>query len=113
MSNNDFQNAQIQTTLLELARSQGSMSKAIESLALDLQKGRERAIAENQELKKQIADIKKYVEDMNNDVDVIVERAKFWKWGLCLILGAGGIVLSLVEFGNEIIQLIKALGNHR
>lgn len=81
----------MQDVLLNLSRVQGELTMALKNNT------------------KEFNALTKSVGQLQKDVDGLNQRAKYWKFGLCLILGAGGIILSLVQFGNEFIQLIKNL----
>jgi len=94
------QNIHTQTVLLEVVKAQGATNALLENLSKDIKKNDERTQLELTALKLQIEAVKK-------DVDALSDKAKYWKVAFCVIIGAGGIVWSIVQFGNDVVHFIK------
>lgn len=100
MSDNDFQNAQIQKALLDLSEKVGGITADIKILGEGLKENSRRVQHEADRMQKSI-------DHINNQVDNLSLKAKYWKFGICFVLGCGSIVASLVHFGNEVASLMK------
>lgn len=102
MSDNDFQNAQIQKALLDLNKEVGSINTAIKNLTDGLKENSRKVQVEAEKMQGSIDEIK-------GQVDGLTLKAKYWKFGICFVLACGSIMASIVHFGNETIQLLKHL----
>jgi hypothetical protein len=100
MSDNDFQNAQIQKALLDLNKEVGSINTSIQNLGDGLKENSRRVQAKAKEMQGSI-------DRLNGEVDNLNMKVKYWKFGLCFVLACGSILASIVSFGNETITLIK------
>lgn len=102
MSDNDFQNAQIQKALLDLNKEIGSINTAVQTLGDGLKENSRRVHA--------------YATDMQNSIDVLNSevtklnlKVKYWKFGLCFVLACGSILASIVSFSNDLAVLLRNL----
>lgn len=102
MSDNDFQNAQIQKALFDLNKEVGSINIAIKNLTDGLKENSRKVQAEAEKMQESIDEIK-------GQVDGLTLKAKYWKFGICFVLACGSVMASIVHFGNETIQLLKHL----
>lgn len=100
MSDNDFQNAQIQKALLDLNKEVGSINTAIKNLTDGLKENSRRVQAKAEEMQGSI-------DRLNDEVNNLNMKVKYWKFGLCFVLGCGSIVASLVHFGSEFTTMMK------
>lgn len=109
MSNNDFQNAQIQRTLLELSEKMGSMNTSVENLSDGLKENSRRVHQKAEEMQGSI-------DRLNGEVDNLNMKVKYWRFGLCFVLACGGILASIVSFGNDFTNMLKdfsSTNNHK
>lgn len=102
MSDNDFQNAQIQRTLLELTEKIGAMNTSIGNLHDGLKENSKRVQEEAKEMKATITEVK-------GQVDALNLKAKYWKFGVCFVLACGSVFASIISTGNEVFDLFKNL----
>ncbi len=109
MGDNDFQNAQIQKTLLELNKEIGSINTSIQNLGEGLKENSRR-------VQKKAEEMQGSIDRLNGEVDNLNMKVKYWKFGLCFVLACGSILASIVNFGNDTFELLKNIfstTNHR
>ena len=109
MADNDFQNAQIQKALLDLNKEVGSINTSVKNLGEGLKENSRRVQARAGEMQGSI-------NRLNNEVDNLNMKVKYWKFGLCFVLACGSIMASFVSFGNDIFLLLKnffSTNNHK
>lgn len=102
MSDNDFQNAQIQKALLDLNKEIGSINTSITNLTEGLKDN-------SRKVQKEAENMQESINNVKEQVDALTLKAKYWKFGICFVLACGSIMASIVHFGNESIQLFKHL----
>lgn len=102
MSDNDFQNAQIQKALLDLNKEVGSINTSVKNLGDGLKENSKRVQAKAEEMQGSI-------NRLNGEVDNLNMKVKYWKFGLCFVLACGSIFASIVSFGNDFIVLLKSI----
>lgn len=100
MSDNDFQNAQIQQSLQDMNKEIGGINASIKNLTDGLKENSNRVHERAKEMQASIDKINDQVDDLNLKV-------KYWKFGLCFVLACGSILASIVAFSNETIVLIR------
>lgn len=100
MSDNDFQNAQIQKSLQDLNKEIGTITHSVESLSDGLKENSRR-------VQERAKDMQSSIDRINHQVDDLNLKVKYWKFGLCFMLACGGILASIVSFGNDFFLLLK------
>lgn len=100
MSDNDFQNAQIQKTLLDLNKEVGSINTSIQSLGEGLRENSRR-------VQKKAEEMQDSINRLSGEVDNLNTKVKHWKFGLCFALACGSILASIVSFGDAFVNLSK------
>lgn len=100
MSDNDFQNAQIQKTLLDLSEKMGSINTSVKVLGDGLKENSRHVQAKATEMQGSI-------DRLNGEVDNLNMKVKYWKFGLCFVLACGSIFASIINFGNDFFVLMR------
>lgn len=112
------QNIHIQQVLLELSRTQGAIVQGQESLAKDIRKNDERNNEQMEAFKKEVNDRLSKIEEqfdeekpntMKSQLKGLLDKAKYWKWALCIVIGTCMLIASVIEFGNELASFLKSI----
>ncbi|MGB0495790.1 MAG: hypothetical protein ACPGJI_05480 [Kangiellaceae bacterium] len=100
MPDNDYQTAQIQRSLQDLNKEIGTITHSIKSLSEGLREN-------SKTVRERAGDMQSSIDNITRQVDDLNLKVKYWKFGLCFMLACGGILASVVSFGNESITLMK------
>lgn len=109
----DNQNIHNQSMLLQIVSTQAATNIILENLAKDIKKNDERTQQDLKDLSDKIVANSTKTNELEKEIKDITDKAKYWKGALCLVIGAGGIVVSIIQFGNEVAVFIKHFFNVR